>query len=208
MFDNKTIWIIGIILIIVVFLGSSSLGRLTAQAAQSTGIGNTVNAHACKADDVCEVNDLSDQNTLWTNNGDVFIGAPQNVPPGVVPALFVYRKPSGGNSWGQIGIGREPSGVNQLLQVGDIGVSQIDLIDNIDPLNVYGQITYGGFSNPDGVWIRALGDSVLGFQSGSIDLARFDLDGNFTVNNLQGNSNAFVCVNAGGTLYRSYNPCR
>ena len=60
MSDNKTIWIIGIILIIVVFLGFSNLDRLTAQAAtQSTGIENTVNAHACKADDVCETNRFS-----------------------------------------------------------------------------------------------------------------------------------------------------
>ena len=77
----------------------------------------------------------------------------------------------------------------------------------MDPYTKYGQITYGGFSSPDGFWIRALGNSVLGFQSGSINLAMFEPNGNFTINSLQGNNKAYVCVTAEGMLYRSRTPC-
>ena len=183
--DNKTVWIIGAVLIIVVLFGLGSFDRLVGAQTKDTP-SPRINAHECRADDVCEVKTRIESAsgfpiTLSSDSGSAKIEGD----------LTLTKQ---GQSGGVVFKTNEPGSLTITPQS---GFAKLE-----------GQLTITGLGDYSGTILRQNpgGSFEIITASGTSPVK---IDNTLQIGSLSSSDGrAFVCVNGEGLLYRSNASCR
>mgnify|MGYP001565320949 CR=1 FL=1 len=189
--DNKNLWIIGLIVVIVGIFAFTNLNAVTGQA--QNALPTNVKANSCDRDNDCEI-----INALVS--GDVFTSS------------IIAGGPGPGNDSGADSLSIEATNIDVLLNTG-AALSVTGVVEATSEVRSDIRVWAGDgwVGNHGGGEFALVADGDLlefyaGGSSGTEDMS-LKSDGTLTTKSLTGTGNAFVCVNSLGTLYRSNVAC-